>query len=797
LKYWLYNRFNYVDSKYLASDYKTDYVTMRLYTPSSWVGVKPNGDFEFTPFTDQYLSVKYDSYLSSVRAKANEKTTVSAPDIVFNDTVTTIYGAGRLSSLGDLSAKYAGTVDISNATQLTELIVGSSVSGYSNTNLKSVSVGNNKLLRKIDVRNCPNLTQALDVSQCDAIEEIYAKGTSVQSILLPEGEELKVLNIPKSITNLKLINKPKLTSIDTEGYDSLNVLQMQNSSINPFDIIMNASNLEFIRLIEVDCETTINYVRYIMNLKGIDENNMECKVSDVVSGVIVLEEGDDEVVAELSAFFPKVKFSYKKSSKRYAVIFKDGDGNVLETKTVLQGDDAVYTGATPTKTSTAQYHYTFTGWDRTLTNITSNITATAQFKSELRYYTINFINSDTLEVISSQSVAYGSMPTKPDLPDGFNKWRPAVTSVVSDANYMAVFSSDIMTAVIDLSNSNPATCVSYADDALEMTAKSSEWDDWFGHYPCLFKNGGEVGRLNKDNFSFYESGAYADIVSGDAGDVMIAFPRRGLKIETVDNKVYISMTNGANEEGFEYNAHTRGTTNKEMFYLGAYKGYTLDSKLRSLSGQSPTVSQTIGTFRTQAQANGTGYEQFAFYQLTYIQCMFILKYKSLNSQTALGQGYVGGSAKQNTGATDSNGMDYGSTSTTSRVKLFGLEDFWGNVRDWIDGLYCNSSYNILTGNDGFNNTGSGYTNNGNGGLTSSRSGYMKVPMGSTKTGFIPKTTGGSSTTYFSDFAFCNSSYLPAFGGYWGNGSNAGAFSLSVRYSASVSDSDFGARLMFL
>jgi hypothetical protein len=761
------------------------------------VGVKPNGDFEFTPFTDQYLSVKYDSYLSSVRAKANEKTTVSAPDIVFNDTVTTIYGAGRLSSLGDLSAKYAGTVDISNATQLTELIVGSSVSGYSNTNLKSVSVGNNKLLRKIDVRNCPNLTQALDVSQCDAIEEIYAKGTSVQSILLPEGEELKVLNIPKSITNLKLINKPKLTSIDTEGYDSLNVLQMQNSSINPFDIIMNASNLEFIRLIEVDCETTINYVRYIMNLKGIDENNMECKVSDVVSGVIVLEEGDDEVVAELSAFFPKVKFSYKKSSKRYAVIFKDGDGNVLETKTVLQGDDAVYTGATPTKTSTAQYHYTFTGWDRTLTNITSNITATAQFKSELRYYTINFINSDTLEVISSQSVAYGSMPTKPDLPDGFNKWRPAVTSVVSDANYMAVFSSDIMTAVIDLSNSNPATCVSYADDALEMTAKSSEWDDWFGHYPCLFKNGGEVGRLNKDNFSFYESGAYADIVSGDAGDVMIAFPRRGLKIETVDNKVYISMTNGANEEGFEYNAHTRGTTNKEMFYLGAYKGYTLDSKLRSLSGQSPTVSQTIGTFRTQAQANGTGYEQFAFYQLTYIQCMFILKYKSLNSQTALGQGYVGGSAKQNTGATDSNGMDYGSTSTTSRVKLFGLEDFWGNVRDWIDGLYCNSSYNILTGNDGFNNTGSGYTNNGNGGLTSSRSGYMKVPMGSTKTGFIPKTTGGSSTTYFSDFAFCNSSYLPAFGGYWGNGSNAGAFSLSVRYSASVSDSDFGARLMFL
>jgi hypothetical protein len=103
----------------------------------------------------------------------------------------------------------------------------------------------------------------------------------------------------------------------------------------------------------------------------------------------------------------------------------------------------------------------------------------------------------------------------------------------------------------------------------------------------------------------------------------------------------------------------------------------------------------------------------------------------------------------------------------------------------------------LTGNDGFNNTGSGYTNNGNGGLTSSRGGYMKVPMGSTKTGFIPKTCGGSSTTYFSDYANCYSSYLPVFGGFWDYGAYAGAFRLGVRYSASASASSIGARLMYL
>jgi hypothetical protein len=179
--------------------------------------------------------------------------------------------------------------------------------------------------------------------------------------------------------------------------------------------------------------------------------------------------------------------------------------------------------------------------------------------------------------------------------------------------------------------------------------------------------------------------------------------------------------------------------------------------------------------------------------------MYILKYKSLNSQTALGQGYTASSnsAKINTGGTNAKGMDFGETTGTLQMKLFGLEDFWGNVYDWIDGLYCDSSYNILTGNDGFNNTGSGYTNNGNGGLTSSRSGYMKVPMGSTKTGFIPKTCGGSSTTYFSDYAYCYFSYLPVFGGDWNDGASAGAFLLDVSFSASHSSSAIGARLMYL
>lgn len=86
-----------------------------------------------------------------------------------------------------------------------------------------------------------------------------------------------------------------------------------------------------------------------------------------------------------------------------------------------------------------------------------------------------------------------------------------------------------MTAVIDLTNSNPATCITYEDDAVGMDAKSDAWDEFFGHYPCLFKDGQEVGKLNRNNFAQFEDGTTADITSGNAGDVMIAFPRHRIK----------------------------------------------------------------------------------------------------------------------------------------------------------------------------------------------------------------------------------------------------------------------------
>jgi len=362
-------------------------------------------------------------------------------------------------------------------------------------------------------------------------------------------------------------------------------------------------------------------------------------------------------------------------------------------------------------------------------------------------------------------------------------------------NYYKIFGVSI-----NLGNSDPSAAVTYTDDAVGMAAGGSAWDSepiFKDIKPCLLNGGVVQCYLNPNNFAQKADGTSADITSGNAGDVMIEIPKCGVKIATSGTTLTVQITDNPNASGFHYYAHTRTTEGDcDKLYIGAYLGYTTSSKLRSLSGKSPTVNQTIGAFRTQAKANGTGYDQISFFALTLLQCLFLIRYKNRNSQAALGRGYVDASAKANTGATNSNGMYYGSTSGTTHVKFAGIEDFWGNLYYWIDGLFSDSSRNILTAFDNYNDTGSGYTSRGQG-ATSNIGNYMSKPQGTTETGFIAKEVSGSSSTYFCDYASLIASRLAYFGGHWNDGDTAGAFRLDVNYSASYASSNLGGRLMYL
>ena len=356
----------------------------------------------------------------------------------------------------------------------------------------------------------------------------------------------------------------------------------------------------------------------------------------------------------------------------------------------------------------------------------------------------------------------------------------------------------IMTAIIDLSNSNPETCVTYADDATEMIKGDPAWDEFLGYYPVLLDaNGNILGNLNPDNYTQYEDGSPAPINVLGSYDVMVAFPKRGILINTNNNKVTVSMTDDPNNENFKYYAHSYGEYNNcDFVYVGAYKASLNDSKIYSCSEQSPVVKQTISTFRTYANNRGSGYEQMTFYVRTFLVCSYLLRFGNLNSQEAVGQGYVNASISINTGATDDKGMNYGTASKTEQIKCLGIEDLWGNIEEWVDGIFSSSTWNILCAVNhlNMNDKGTGYVDNGRC-ATGNINNYMSSPQGTTELGFIVRNCSGSSTTFFCDRLALSSSSIATCGGCYMRDDNAGVFLFIIACSTSVADRTIGGRLI--
>jgi hypothetical protein len=361
---------------------------------------------------------------------------------------------------------------------------------------------------------------------------------------------------------------------------------------------------------------------------------------------------------------------------------------------------------------------------------------------------------------------------------------------------------------IDTANSNPSTALTYTDDAVGFTPATGNngtfnygsWADKFPFNaikPCLYKAGTVNYYLNPNNYAQKVDGVTAsDITSGNDGDVMVEFPKVYWKFETIGTDLYIRYSDTKIDDTYKCLAHMRGTTEKDKCYISAYLGY-LWPELRSLSGKTPTVSQTIEKCRLQAQNNGTGYDQMAYFQLLMLQVLFVVMFKSRDSQTALGRGYVdGNSVGIATGGTDAKGLFYGETTGKFQNKFCGIEDFYGNYFYWIDGFYSNANRHILIANQSFNDTGSGYTDYGQG-ATANLDGYISGIQGTTETGFVVKATAGSATTYYADYGNLCADGLPCFGGGWSNADDAGAFYLYVYYSASTTSADVAGRLLAL
>ena len=391
--------------------------------------------------------------------------------------------------------------------------------------------------------------------------------------------------------------------------------------------------------------------------------------------------------------------------------------------------------------------------------------------------------------------------------------NPAVLKTWVDNVFKNFGAGATYTVRIDQSDKNPLTCCVYMDDAVGMEKGSSAWDEkeiFRSIKPCMFKNGEVQYYLNPDDFQYDIDGNEVSTekrVYGADGDMMIEFGKFAYRIYDEDNYVYVSISNDAEtiakDPKFSYLPFTRNELGDcEKIYIGAYLGRIDNGKLRSLQGV-PTAEQTIGQFRTAAQANGEGYEQYTFYQHTMLQCLYLIRYGNLNGQAALGKGYTEAEEAGIVGTTFNVGMYHGNPEDgTVHVKFAGIEDFYGNLGQFTDGIYCSDTYHAMAATTGFNDIASGYTDLGAIGVDA-MGGIIETIWGDTALGFIPKTyvtegemTENSFEENYSDYAGVGAGGLAVVGAFFDSGAVGGPFYLVLGAPAGFAVPVIGARLSF-
>lgn len=127
------------------------------------------------------------------------------------------------------------------------------------------------------------------------------------------------------------------------------------------------------------------------------------------------------------------------ASTTYIVRFLDWDNSVISTQTVTRGGSAT---APPNPTRDG---YTFTGWDKSFTNITANTDIHAQYT--IKTYIVRFLNWNNT-VLDTQTINHGSNATPPSNPvrEGytFTGWQGSYTNITANTDIIATYEKNIV-----------------------------------------------------------------------------------------------------------------------------------------------------------------------------------------------------------------------------------------------------------------------------------------------------------------------------------------------------------------
>ena len=421
-------------------------------------------------------------------------------------------------------------------------------------------------------------------------------------------------------------------------------------------------------------------------------------------------------------------------------------------------------------------------------------------------------------------------------PDKFNKNFQVLEETINSGAIAGVTTTNAYGLEWDVTNAR----FTRLGSAFGKT-KGADFDafyPWSGMRRCNMTNDGHVR-------AYYGQANYRE--DGTNGQVMVEIPKfyyRSIATEytmnngkVVPSKVQYWISDGPAAGYRLHPAFSRGGIERDYIYLGAYEAtlydvsastyagdFAFDSTadmLASVVGFQP-VSGKHSTFtrriaRQMAQRRGAGWEIQDFFASSAVQMLLLIEIGNFDSQTEIGQGVVSVSDNPNTdnhsivtGGTSNLGNASGEASGTAgqrSVSYRGIENFWGNIWIWIDGINIKNIDGVShawVADHGFTDDTSDAPYHMIDYPLCNANGYVDTLIFSTEDGyaFLPATALGASNKpvndyYYQSIGTSGTNWRVArLGARWDGGSRAGAFCWLLDSSSGSSARHFGSRLGF-
>lgn len=419
------NQEKYMSSKFGGTVASADDIVLRCSVPNTTLAVPANFDIRLTPYSYVYLNVKYNT-APPVKVRAVPNVEYTIPYTAELADIIEIYSASCLKSIGDLSAAYLINGDFANAIKIRELILGSDVEGYNNTNSMTLGLGSNELLNKLDIQNMSGLTSSLDLSGLKNLQELYAFGSNVSGVIFADGGNVEIAEIP-AVGSLLMKNLSYLTNdgLEVTSYNALTRLVAENSQLDLVSIVNSSSNLYQVRLTGINWSLeNADLLDRLYGLAGVTNTGANIDQS-VLAGYVYVPVIKQQQLHEFQEAWPDLEIDYSTLIEQFPVTFANEDRTVLDVQYVDKGSYAVDPTtreenpiAIPTKESTVSTDFTFAGWNNDLTAaIFAALTVTATYSESTRSYTIKYVskNGDVLQTsegLYGENVPYaGDTPT--------------------------------------------------------------------------------------------------------------------------------------------------------------------------------------------------------------------------------------------------------------------------------------------------------------------------------------------------------------------------------------------------